>query len=145
MLFFFTLPFALIFFRQFSIDIYVSVHSLLGRYFVFPFAWAHISTSLFLCFCFFFVVVLYRFIFRPFLNTIAQASLSLKNEMYKTFFLFKVSWRWPKLGLANRAFRKNSGGKLRPAGSDPRVGDGLVWNPSPMAFKYTFLDRMQRF
>ena len=33
---------------------------------------------------------------------------------------------------------------LRPAGSDPRVGDGLVWNPLPMAFKYTFLDRMQR-
>ena len=31
-----------------------------------------------------------------------------------------------------------------PAGSDPRVGDGLVWNPIPMAFKYTFLDRMQR-
>ena len=34
--------------------------------------------------------------------------------------------------------------RLRPAGSDPRVGDGLVWNPLPMAFKYTFLDRMQR-
>ena len=33
---------------------------------------------------------------------------------------------------------------LRPAGSDPRVGDGLVWNPLPMAFKYTFLYRMQR-
>ena len=33
---------------------------------------------------------------------------------------------------------------LRPAGSDPRVGDGLVWNPLPVAFKYTFLDRMQR-
>ena len=32
----------------------------------------------------------------------------------------------------------------RPVGSDPRVGDGLVWNPLPMAFKYTFLDRMQR-
>ena len=34
---------------------------------------------------------------------------------------------------------------LRPAGSDPRVGDGLVWNPIPMAFEYIFLDRMQRF
>ena len=34
--------------------------------------------------------------------------------------------------------------ELRPAGSDPRVGDGLVWNPLPKAFKYTFLDRMQR-
>ena len=34
--------------------------------------------------------------------------------------------------------------RLRPAGSDPRVGDGLVWNPIPMAFEYTFLDRMQR-
>ena len=33
---------------------------------------------------------------------------------------------------------------LRPAGSDPRVGDGLVWNPVPMAIKYIFLDRMQR-
>ena len=33
---------------------------------------------------------------------------------------------------------------LRPADSDPRVGDGLVWNPLPMAFKYTFPDRMQR-
>ena len=33
---------------------------------------------------------------------------------------------------------------LRPAGSDPRVGDGLVWNPKPMAFEYTFLDGMQR-
>ena len=33
---------------------------------------------------------------------------------------------------------------LRPAGSDPRVGDGLVWNPIPRVFKYTFLDRMQR-
>ena len=32
---------------------------------------------------------------------------------------------------------------LRPAGSDPRVGDGLVWNPLAMAFKYTFLDRIQ--
>ena len=43
--------------------------------------------------------------------------------------------------------RENTGDKfpsLRPAGSDPRVGDGLVWNPIPMAFKYTFLDRMQR-
>ena len=37
------------------------------------------------------------------------------------------------------------GPALRPAGSDPRVGDGLAWNPWPMAFKYTFLDRMQRF
>ena len=33
---------------------------------------------------------------------------------------------------------------LRPAGIDPRVGDGFVWNPIPMAFEYTFLDRMQR-
>ena len=33
---------------------------------------------------------------------------------------------------------------LRPAGSDPRVGDGLVWNPLPVAFKYTILERMQR-
>ena len=31
---------------------------------------------------------------------------------------------------------------LRPAGTDPRVGD--VWNPLPVAFKYTFQDRMQR-
>ena len=33
---------------------------------------------------------------------------------------------------------------LRPAGSDPRVGDGLVRNPLPRAFKHTFVDRMQR-
>ena len=30
--------------------------------------------------------------------------------------------------------------------SDPRVGDGLVWNDLPMAFKYTYtLGRMQSF
>ena len=40
-----------------------------------------------------------------------------------------------------RLFKKSM--FLRPAGNDPRVGDGLVWNPIPMAFKYTFLDRMQ--
>ena len=40
--------------------------------------------------------------------------------------------RWPHKGF-------------RPAGSDPRVGYGLAWNPWPMAIKYTFLDRMQRF
>ena len=43
---------------------------------------------------------------------------------------------------------KGGGGgpALRPGGSGSglSVGDGLAWNPLPMAFKYTFLDRMQR-
>ena len=56
------------------------------------------------------------------------------------FFFFIISF-----SAKAAVIDENGHSWLRPAGSDPRVGDGLAWNTWPMAFKYTFLHRMQRF
>ena len=63
----------------------------------------------------------------------------IKKASQSKYHTFKVKYNTlPKITFSWFAEKH-----FRPAGTDPKVGDGLVWNPLPMAFKYTFLDRMQ--